>query len=71
MQDAYLTIGDIANTVIVRKFQGERGGRFVDCTDIQLCKTGGPPVIVRLSDSEVTELIGLLSAAVRGKIPIR
>ena len=71
MNDAYLNIGDIGGTVIVRKFQGERNGRFVDCTDVQLRKSNGKPVTVRLSDAEVEQLISLLASSIRGTIPIR
>ena len=71
MQDAYLPIGDIGETVFVRKFQGERNGHFVDCTDLQLGKSNGQPVTVRLSDAEVEKLISLLATSIRGKIPIR
>jgi hypothetical protein len=70
VNDSYLSIGNIGETVFVRKFQGERNGRFVDCTDVQL-RHNGKPVTVRLSDTEVERLISLLASSVRGNFPIR
>jgi hypothetical protein len=66
VNDAHLTIGNIGKTVYIGRFQGVREGHFRDCTDVEIKKNGKRVAAVRLTDAEVTELIALLSTAVRG-----
>jgi hypothetical protein len=71
VQDAYLPIGDIEQTVYVRKFQGVRDGHFRDCTDVEIRKGDGTGRTVRLTDDEVQQLIALLANAIKNNIPVR
>lgn len=43
----------------------------MNCTDVQLRKSNGKPVTVRLSGAEVEQLITLLVDSIRDHIPVR